>query len=844
MCLYVIRKECLISLTTKPTKEMKLLKNLKRFTGLLVLAMLLNFGSIQAQDANIGYQRPPEEIAKLIDAPSTPSVSIDSKAEWMLLMERPGYPSIEEVAAPELRIGGTRINPATNGPSRESFMTGLSLKNIASGQEFQFSGMPSKPQIGNVSWSMDESKIAFTNTTENGIELWMADVNSKSAKKLTGEIINNAYVGAFEWMPDNATLLASTVIDNRGPQPKKPLAPTGPVLQETSGALAASRTYQDLLENPYDEMLFEYYTMVQLRKIDMNGNSQKVGQPDIIKSVNISPDGQYMLVQTIQKPFSYLVPASRFPFQYEVWNNTGSLVKVMAKIDLDEVRPNGFDATRLGARSMNWRADKPNTLYWAVANDGGDPNKEVKERDIVYMQSAPFNGNPTKLFGTSLRYSGIQWGDENRAILNEGWWAQRLDRATLINPSKPNTPGQVLIDRATTDRYNDPGNPVMTKNQYGWNVLLFDKDDLFMRSTGGSPEGDRPFLSRFNTKTKKAEILFRSEAPYYERVTDLLSKKGDMIITIRESEKEPPNYYIRDLKKGTMKAITDFPHPQPSLMAINKEIVKYKRKDGVNLSATLYTPAGYDKDRDGRLPVIMWAYPIEYKSVETASQIRGTPYSFTRVSSGSPLFWVLRGYAVMDGTEFPIIGEGDKEPNDTFVEQLVMNAEAAIDKAVEMGVGDRNKFAVGGHSYGAFMTANLLAHSDLFAAGIARSGAYNRTLTPFGFQREERTYWEDPDLYNTMSPFMNADKVNEPLLLIHGEADNNSGTFPIQSIRFYNAIKGHGGTSRLVMLPHESHGYRAKESIMHMLWEMDTWMETHVKNAKSQPENAAINTKK
>ena len=817
-------------------------KDLLKWVSVTLLILALNFTTVSAQN-NQGYQRPHEDIAKLIDAPSTPSVSIDSKAEWMLLMERPGYPSIEEVAAPELRIGGTRINPATNGRSRSTHMTGLKLRSISSGQEYGFSGMPQKPQIANVSWSNDESKIAFTNTTPDGIELWVADLETRKAKRLLGAIVNNAYVSAFDWLSDNNHLLVSTVKDNRGAQPVKPAAPKGPVLQETAGAKAASRTYQDLLKNSYDEELFEYFTTVQLRKVDLNGNATKIGKPAIIKGFSVSPDGEYILVQTIQKPFSYLVPGYRFPFNYEVWDNNGSMIKLMGEIPLDEVRPNGFDATRLGRRSMAWRADKPNTLYWAEAADQGDPKAKTDVRDIVYTQAAPFMDAPTKLATTSLRYSSIAWGNDNNAVLNQRWWASRMDRRVLINPSKPGEPGKVIIDRNTSDRYNDPGNPMYVKNDYGWNVLKMDKGALFMRGTGGSPEGDRPFLSRFDLKTLKQDILFRSEAPYYERAIDIISKKADKIITLRESEKEPPNYFIRDLKKGTSKAITEFPHPQPDLIAVNKEIIKYSREDGVALTAVLYTPAGYNKDKDGPLPVLMWAYPREYKSAKNAAQVKGTPYSFTRVSSGSPIFWALRGYAVMANTEMPIIGEGDKEPNDSFREQLVMNAKAAINKVVDMGVGDRNKIGVGGHSYGAFMTANLLAHSDLFAAGIARSGAYNRTLTPFGFQREERTYWEAPDLYNYMSPFMHADKVNEPLLLIHGEADNNSGTFPIQSIRFYNAVKGHGGTARLVMLPDESHGYRAKESIMHMLYEMDTWLEKHVKNAVTKPEGTSISTK-
>lgn len=813
---------------------------LRRVFYLLALTFLLLTSPVIAQE---GYQKPPEVISKLIEAPSTPSVSIDSKGEWMLLMERPGYPSIEEVAAPELRIGGTRINPATNGRSRRTYMTGLEMKNIKSGETFRFNGMPTGAKIGNVSWSGDESKIAFTNTVSNGIELWVANVDTKKATKLTDAIVNNAYVKAFDWLPGNQSLVVSTIKSNRGSAPQKPAAPAGPVIQETAGAEAPSRTYQDLLKNQFDEQLFEYYTTVQLMKVSLDGSQSTFGSEGIIKNYNISPDGKYVLVQTIQKPFSYLVPASRFPFNYEIWDASGNMVKVLAEVALDEVRPKGFDATRLGARSVSWRADEPSTLYWAEALDGGDPKADTNERDVVKMIAAPFTAEAETLFTTSLRYGGITWGDEKRAIISERWWAKRLDKRTLINPSKPGEEGDVIIDRTTADRYSDPGSPMTVKNEYGYYVLKFDKDNVFMSSIGGSPEGDRPYLSKFNLNTKETDILFRSEAPYYERPVDIISKKADKIITIRESEKEPPNYYIRDLKKGTATAITDFAHPQPELLTVNKEVIKYQRADGVDLTATLYTPAGYDKEKDGPLPVLMWAYPREYKSKANAGQVRGTQYSFTRVSSGSPLFWVLRGYAVMANTEMPIIGEEDKQPNDSFREQLVMNAEAAINAVVELGVGDRNKIGVGGHSYGAFMTANLLAHSDLFAAGIARSGAYNRTLTPFGFQREERTYWEAPELYNYMSPFMHADKVNEPLLLIHGEADNNSGTFPIQSIRFYNAIKGHGGTARLVMLPDESHGYRAKESILHMLWEMDSWLEEHVKNSNTKPEPATLDSR-
>ena len=193
---------------------------------------------------------------------------------------------------------------------------------------------------------------------------------------------------------------------------------------------------------------------------------------------------------------------------------------------------------------------------------------------------------------------------------------------------------------------------------------------------------------------------------------------------------------------------------------------------------------------------------------------------------------MLNGYAVLDNAAMPIVGD-PRTVNDHFVEQVVMDAKAAVEKAVAMGVTDPARVGVGGHSYGAFMTANLLCHTDLFAAGIARSGAYNRTLTPFGFQSESRTLWQAPDMYFKVSPFLSADKIKGALLLIHGEADNNPGTFPVQSERMYQAVRGNSGTVRYVSLPYESHGYEARESVGHTLYEMITWFDKYVKNAPS-----------
>ena len=796
----------------------------------LFLGFLLLISS--AVSAQSSYQTPPAAIADLVNAPSTPAVTFSKDGSFMLLLERTESPSIEDLAQPELRIAGLRINPSTSGPSRAGGYINLKIKKTATGEEIQVTGLPSPAKMSGFTLSMDERYLAFTQTEAKGISLWVVDLSTYTAKAVTGPILNQVLGNSMAWLADNS-LLIKAVNPARGKVPSAPVAPAGPTIQETSGKAAPSRTYQDLLANPHDEALFAYFMDSQLMHIKLDGSSTAVGKPAMIKSMLLSPDKNYLLVESIQKPFSYLVPADRFPYTVEIWSSQGAVLKTLAQLPLDEVRPTGFDATVSGIRNVNWRADAPATLYWAEAQDKGDPKIKVAERDIVFTLMAPFTGEKQKLVGTAMRFGGISWSDDNFALLSERWSASRTEKVSVFQPGAPSQAPRTIIERSSDDLYNDPGSPLLMDNAYGRKVLHRNGELVLMTSEGGSPEGSMPFLSTFNTSTKEQKILWRSQAPYYERVTKVLNKEGSLLITLKESTDMSPNYWLVNTKKRVApKQITAFADPYPTLKGIKKQLITYPRKDGLNLSAVLYTPEGYDPSRDGRLPVLMWAYPREYKSAADAAQVRGSKYTFTRLSWGSPLYWVTRGYAIMDQTEMPIVGEGELEPNDFFIEQLVANAEAAINKVVEMGIGDRSRIAVGGHSYGAFMTANLLSHTQLFAAGIARSGAYNRTLTPFGFQYEQRSYWETPEVYFNMSPFSFADQVKTPILLIHGEADNNSGTFPIQSERYYNALKGHGATTRLVLLPHESHGYAAKESILHTLWEMDSWLEKYVKNRK------------
>jgi dipeptidyl aminopeptidase/acylaminoacyl peptidase len=800
--------------------------------NIYTIVSLLLLLPVQFLFGQIAYQKPPEPIASLVEAPLPPAAQINPTRDWMLLLEQPGYPSIEELAQPELRLAGLRINPQTNGPSRSGSYNGMQVKNLQTLETYPISGLPVGPRIGDLRWSVDGKQFAFTITQTNGIAIWVGDVQSRKVRQVTEAKVNDAIGGSpFQWL-GNQQLLVRMIAPDRGNTPQAPPAPSGPIAQESQGTQTNLRTYQDLLQNAFDEAQFEYYAKAQLYLVDIKTRRapRSVAPAGMVSGMSVSPNGEYILVETINKPFSYLVPFRNFPTDYTVYSADGKFVQRIASIPLVEQLPKGFGAVRTGRRNIAWRSDQAATLYWVEALDGGDPKQEAAWRDRLYLWEAPFDKAPAESISFEYRFSGITWGDERLAIANEFWWPTRQMLTSRFEPGNIAS-RTILQKRSSQDRYNDPGSFLTTPNAWGEYTLLRseDGDKLYLSGQGASPEGNRPFIREFSLSTGETRELWRSQAPFYENPVAVLNPATGSAIIRRESPTMPPNYYRHNWTNGERTNLTDFKNPYPALEGVDKQVVQFEREDGVGLQGDLYLPKGYNPAKDGTLPVLMWAYPIEFKSKDDAGQVQGSPYEFVRLSWGSPLYWVTRGYAVLDRAAMPIVGEGDAEPNDSFVKQLVANAKAAIDKLADMGVADRKRIAVGGHSYGAFMTANLMAHSDLFAAGIARSGAYNRTLTPFGFQNEERSYWDAPEVYNTMSPFMNADQINEPLLLIHGEADNNSGTFPIQSERLYQAINGLGGKARLVLLPHESHSYRAKESVLHMLWEMDGWLEKHLK---------------
>jgi len=806
---------------------------------MLTLCLLLFISSLYAQQddpTKITYQLPSKNMTDLVDAPWTPRISISPDNNWMLLLKYPGLPPLEEVAQPELRLAGLRINPVNYGPSRGWYYNYIAIRKIDDTVVSSIKGLPENARVSDISWSPDSKYIAFTVSDNNAIDLWLCDIRTATARKINNYPINAVHGSAYSWLSDSKTLLVLTVPEQRNDLPDKPLVPAGPIVQENIGGKAPARTYQDLLKNPYDEAVFEYYATTQIVKMTIDGNNEKIGQPEIITSFDPSPDGKYILKETIHRPFSYTLPYDRFPLKTEITDLQGNIIYAVEDLPLADNVPIAYGSERTGRRSVSWRSDVDATIYWVEAQDDGDAGSDAEARDKLFLLTAPFNSEPIPLLTLAdVRFSGVQWGNDKLAIVTGWWWKNRNYKAWRIQPGKPKAEPVLMYDRSWEDRYNDPGTPLMKPNKYGRWVLNTTNggNTIFLSGSGASSEGDRPFLDEYDLKTKKTKRLFCSEAPFYEELVRLIDPDKGLLLTRREGVSEQPNYFKRNIKNNKLVQLTYFPHPTPQLIDVHKEQIRYERADGVQLTATLYLPAGYSPDQ-GPLPMLIWAYPQEYKSASAASQVTDSPYRFVRISWFSPLLFLSEGYAVLDDPTLPIIGEGDVEPNDTYIEQLVSSAQAAVDEVVRRGVVDRNRIAIGGHSYGAFMTANLLAHSDIFRAGIARSGAYNRTLTPFGFQSEDRSLWEAPEVYFTMSPFMHADKINEPILLIHGEADNNSGTFPLQSERFYGALKGHGATVRLVMLPHESHSYRARESVMHMLWEMSEWLDKYVKNAPAR----------
>jgi dipeptidyl aminopeptidase/acylaminoacyl peptidase len=799
----------------------------------LALPLLVIQSQTLAANEATRYQLPPQAMIDMVDSPVIPQNIPSPNNEWVMLLERAALPSVNELAQPELRLAGLRINPRNNDMARTTHALNIRFIRIADKLERTITNLPANAKIGEAQWSPDSKRVAFTLIRDNAIELMVFDLtNGTNAKRIIERPLNALNGRAFAWFGDSKSLLVPLLPLNRGAAPRTPLSVLGPNIQENLGRRNAARTYQDLLKSPHDEALFEYYLNSEVARVWLDGRLATVAG-GLVRGFAPSPDGQYAMVQTIKRPFSYSVPLTRFALKTEIRDaletNIGAVIRVLSDLPLAEDEDLDADAVRKGPRQYQWRSDANASIVWAQALP--PENKKNVIGDFVFMLPSPFDEEPILLEKTELRFQNIVWGNNNIALLTEASRKSRRSITWRIFPNEPSRSPIKLADRSSEDRYSDPGVPMTEVNQRGYRVLNFSADgrSIYLNGAGATPEGERPFVDRMDIDSAQMRRLFRSEAPYFDTPIAMIDAGNSKLLMQRESATEAPNMFTRDLVSGKMTQLTKFVTPKNPLANVTKEVIKYKRRDGVDLSATLYLPAGF-KRGDDPLPLVMWAYPREFRSAENAGQVSGSPYRYVRPSYSGALPFLTQGYAVLDNPAMPIIGENGKEPNDTYLPQLIQGAEAAIDEVVRRGVADRNKIAVGGHSYGAFMVANLLAHTKLFAAGLAESGAYNRTLTPFGFQAEERNFWKAREVYAQMSPFNFAEQLKTPILFLHGEADSNSGTFPLQSERFYQAIRGLGGTARLVTLPYEDHGYRGRESVLHRLWESHRWLDKYVKN--------------
>jgi len=803
-----------------------------------------------------GYDKPPQYILDVMHAPSLPVPEVSPTHDTILLVSWQEYPPISRVGTPFLRLAGARVEPKNHskhdtagGYGITPCATNFDLVRIADGTEVSMA-LPTGACPGEPVWAADGKRFAFVNIAPDEVEVWTADVKTGKVHRVPGVRVNPMFNDEMQWMPDQKTLLVKLVPNEMGAPPPEPTAPNGPSIQETDGRQGQSSTYEnrDTLGSKHDEELFDYYAASQLALINTDkGTVTPLGKPGNYESLSPAPDGQHILVTSIHRPYSYVTTYDRFPKEVEVWDasdRSSVRVHTIASLPLADRVP--IRGAPLGPRDFSWRATDPATLIWAEALDGGDWNVKVPNRDKIMLQKAPFDSPAAEIARTEQRYVGLGWSEKpSVALLTEYDNNRHWRRSFLIDVDDPQQKPRLLWDLSTDERYKNPGLPVRRQLPNGFWVVRLDGDSVYLSGAGASPDGDRPFLDRFNLNTLKSERLFRCDKTSYERFVAFAGEGGQRFVTWHQSPTDPPNAFMRTLGapvegaageasfSSSPVAITHIPDPTPAVRAIKKRLVKYKRADGLDLSFTLYTPPGYQEGT--RVPTILYAYPLDYADAATAAQVTGSQQTFTQLRNYRLL--LLAGYAIIDNASFPIIGDPQKA-YDTYLEQLVADAKAAVDEAVRIGVADPDRIGVTGHSHGALMTANLVAHSDLFRAGVATSGSYNKTLTPFGFQNEQRSVWQASEVYMKVSPFFYADKLKTPLLIMHGAEDANPGTNPIQANKLYEAIRGNGGTARLVLLPHEPHLYTAMESNEQLVYEMLRWFDKYVKNAPPRAETA------
>ena len=780
------------------------------------------------------YRLPSDDVVAIVDTPPTPAITLGPQAKYMLLVNYESHPPVALLARPFWRLGGVRLDPTIRGRQRAMRLVGISVVDVADGTHRDVA-LPPDAMVSVPNWAPDGERFVFTVDAVDGIDVWVGDARAATAQPVPGLRVSDTLTGGqtggtgpARWSRDGRSLYVLAVAAGASAISAVEGAPPSPRVEETLGKQSQMATFQDLLTSDLDADRFEALATTEPVRVDpATGERTTLGPPGLYQALRPSPDGKYLLVDQIERPFSFRVPYPYFARRTEVWDaQTGAPMATVATRGVDDEIPR--QGVTLGPRGISWveRTSGEAALAWIEALDGGDPTNKAEHRDRIMRLGAPFDGPATEALLVPERCLGWYELDAPEQLLMVEHDRDRRWRTTWSVDLLDATRSRPLYDHSMNESYGDKGTPVFVLHPDGAETVVQDGTAIYMRGEGATPEGDRPFLHRLDLESLETEVLHRSPVDAIERFVGFVNADRSSIVLRHETSTVPANLSVVPVgaSRHDGRSLTSFQDPHPQLTGMTKRLVSLDRGDGVQLTGMLYLPPGHDPERDGRLPLVVWAYPLDYGDAATAGQVRGSTQSFTRLSALQPTWFVLRGYAVLSDATMPVIGDPETM-NDTYVEQISRAAEAHIDHLDKQGIIDRERVLVGGHSYGGFMTANLLAHTDLFRAGIARSGAYNRSLTPFGFQTERRNFWEATQVYDRVSPFRYADQITAPLLMVHGEADNNSGTFPVQSERLFQALQGLGGTARLVLLPFESHGYAGRESVLHVLAEQFDWAE-------------------
>ena len=750
------------------------------------------------------YREPPPRIAKILTATAPPEVLLHTSSQQVALLYQQDLVSLDTLARPFLGLAGFRMDPAPQTVRRDPMLDRIEIVPLGGNATPVVWQPQAGASLAYVSFSPDGKRLAGVEVAADAASLRIFDIEEQTVTTLP--IAVNSVWGAPCFWQDSESLICRVVPADRGNPPARKPRPT---ILEHRGGLAPTMTYTNLLTDACDEALFEHYFTADLAHVHISGTYDLIdGTRGLLSEVLVSPNRQYAIIVRIKRPYSRIVPASRFPRDIEIWDLKKGVKLRALSLPNDGAQPaRGFPE---GPRQFEWRPGEPASLGY-VERDTSIPGRPA---DRWMALDPPFIGAPRQMVRSDKTIDMFGWTTGGTPYYTTLGRDNRKVQIFIIRPG-----GKALMwEGEVEDRLSNPGHPLRTNGETG--AVVERMGGVFFAGDGFSKEGPQPFLERFDLNTGEKTRLRTSSPDEIETTLAVLDDTGETLLTQRETETIP--FSLRIVRNGKIETIWQCPHPYPELKQIQRRYLEYKRKDGVALFGTLYLPPGYRGE--GRLPTVMWIYPTQYSDATYAEAPHEKSHRFFRVKGPSPMIFPLAGYALLLNPSMPIIGDR-MNANDQYLSQLEASAEAAVEALVSRGVADPDRIAIAGRSYGAFSAANLLAHTRLFRTGIAMSGAYNRTLTPFGFQDERRSFWKATDVYARMSPFYYADRIEAPLLLIHGEDDENPGTSPIQSKRFFHALVGNGNPVRYVALPHEGHTYHAKESVLHIAQEMLDWLE-------------------